>query len=33
MKKQLRDKTCKVQWTFFTEWNNWCTSARDQLAV
>jgi DNA polymerase phi len=31
-KKQLCDKNCKVQPAFFTEWNNWCTSARDQLA-
>lgn len=32
-KKQLLDKGCKVQPTFFTDWNNWCTSARDQLAA
>jgi DNA polymerase phi len=30
-KKQLSDLHCKVQPSFFTEWNNWCTSARDQL--
>lgn len=31
-KRQLTDSNCKVQPAFFTEWNNWCTSARDQLA-
>lgn len=32
-KRQLRDVSCKVQPHFFTEWSNWCTSARDQLAT
>lgn len=31
-KRQLLDLKCKVQPTFFTEWNNWCITARDQLA-
>jgi DNA polymerase phi len=31
-KKQLLNKNCKVPPAFFTEWSNWCTSARDQLA-
>lgn len=31
-KRQLLDSNCKVQPAFFTEWNNWCTTARDQLA-
>ncbi len=30
-KRQLVDSNCKVQPSFFTDWNNWCTSARDQL--
>jgi DNA polymerase phi len=30
--KQLSDKQCKIQPAFFTEWNNWCTQARNQLA-
>ncbi len=31
-KRQLLDQKCKVQPIFFTEWNNWCITARDQLA-
>jgi DNA polymerase phi len=31
-KKQLLEPNCKVPPLFFTEWNNWCVSARDQLA-
>jgi DNA polymerase phi len=31
-KRQLLDADCKVQPTFFTEWNNWCITARDQFA-
>jgi DNA polymerase phi len=31
-KRQLLDLSCTVQPIFFTEWNNWCISARDQLA-
>ena len=30
-KRQLCDKSCRVQPVFFTIWNNWCTSARQQL--
>lgn len=32
-KKQLLDRNCKVLPMFFTEWNNWCISARDHLAA
>lgn len=31
-KRQLLDANCMVQPIFFTEWNNWCITARDQLA-
>ena len=30
--RQLTDKTCKVQPAFFSDWNNWCSQARTQLA-
>ena len=30
-KKQLTDKKCHVQPSFFTDWNNWCTSASRQM--
>ena len=32
-KKQLLDLNCQVPPLFFTEWNNWCVSARDHLAT
>lgn len=32
-KKQLKDRNCQVPPLFFTEWNNWCVSARDHLAI
>ncbi|MCJ1309595.1 DNA-directed DNA polymerase [Agyrium rufum] len=28
----LKEKACKVRPAFFTEWNNWCVSARQSLA-
>ena len=31
--RQLTDKQCMVQPAFFTEWNNWCTTARNTLAT
>ena len=31
--KQLTDKECRVQPGFFTDWNNWCTNARNTLAT
>ena len=30
-KRQLLDSKCRVQPTLFTDWNNWCISARDHL--
>ena len=30
-KRQLQNKKCQVQPSFFTEWNNWCASASQQL--
>ena len=30
-KKQLTDKQCHVQPAFFTDWNNWCANASQQL--
>ncbi|RMZ92194.1 hypothetical protein DV736_g569, partial [Chaetothyriales sp. CBS 134916] len=31
-KRQLTNKSCKVQPSFFSDWNNWCAQARAQLA-
>ncbi|RMZ75408.1 hypothetical protein DV738_g5487, partial [Chaetothyriales sp. CBS 135597] len=31
-KRQLTDKACRVQPSFFNDWNNWCAQARSQLA-
>lgn len=31
-KLQLMDSNCKVQPMFFTDWNNWCITAREQLS-
>lgn len=31
-KRQLLNSSCRVQPMFFTDWNNWCATARDQLA-
>ncbi|RMD42213.1 hypothetical protein DV735_g2903, partial [Chaetothyriales sp. CBS 134920] len=31
-KRHLTDKSCKVQPSFFNDWNNWCHQARNQLA-
>ena len=30
--RQLTEKTCKVTPGFFTDWGNWCVSAREKLA-
>ena len=31
-KRMLTDKRCKVQAGLFTDWNNWCVSARERFA-
>lgn len=31
-RKWLTQKKCRIQPAFFTEWNNWCVSAREKLA-
>jgi DNA polymerase phi len=31
-KRLLTDKKCKVQAGLFTDWNNWCVSARERFA-
>jgi DNA polymerase phi len=31
-KRMLMDKKCKVQAGLFTDWNNWCISARERFA-
>ena len=31
--RQLMSKKCNVQSGFFTDWNNWCASARNTLAI
>lgn len=31
-KRMLTDKKCKVQAGLFTDWNNWCISARERFA-
>jgi DNA polymerase phi len=31
-KRMLTDKKCKIQAGLFTDWNNWCVSAREKFA-
>jgi DNA polymerase phi len=31
-KRMLTDKKCKIQAGLFTDWNNWCVSARERFA-
>ncbi|KAK6366867.1 DNA-directed DNA polymerase [Exophiala oligosperma] len=31
--RQLTEKQCQIPSSFFTEWNNWCQTAREKLAA